>query len=164
MNLTSRLFFLIILSADDRAYLAALPVARDRLPWAAEQRPVAGQFRPAPAWARGSARRHLYGSHVEHLVLWAVVVWGRVFWVALVIGAICTVIGALIMDRLERHGQESPSTVLLSSAHLTREELVAFLSELGALIPGKQRPYAGRLTYPGGYLWVRFAANAAARI
>ncbi|MBK9940663.1 MAG: hypothetical protein IPP13_03460 [Kouleothrix sp.] len=76
------------------------------------------------------------------------------FWLIVVIGT-CSIFGsAFISDSIENYNKSTPAITLFSAVELTPETLRAFLASIGALIPGKQQPYIGRLSYSGGYVWI----------
>jgi hypothetical protein len=76
------------------------------------------------------------------------------FWLIVVIG-MCSIFGnAFISGGIEKYNKSTRAITLFSSVEFTPKTLYAFLASVGALIPGKQQPYIGRLSYSGGYLWI----------
>jgi hypothetical protein len=158
MHLTPNLIILLILSV------------MTAIIWAPYLWPVIGFHlrRSSGPWLANFDRRQFLSVLLRDITytagLWSIFfarLWYATlyFWIALIFGVCCLIITAWLADRLERHGEESTAILLLSSARLTRRQLADFLRDLGALIPGKQQPYIGRLTYPNGYLWVRLVSD-----
>jgi hypothetical protein len=76
------------------------------------------------------------------------------FWLIAAIG-LCSIFGnAFLSDSLETYNKATPAIRLFSTVPFTPQALRQFLASVGALIPGKQQPYIGRLSYSGGYVWI----------
>jgi hypothetical protein len=76
------------------------------------------------------------------------------FWLMFVIG-VCSIFGnAFLSDNMETYNKATPAIRLFSTVPFTPQTLRQFLASIGALIPGKQQPYIGRLSYAGGYVWI----------
>lgn len=76
------------------------------------------------------------------------------FWIIFTVGMCCIFGSAWISDKLDKYNNSTPGIMLFSSNPFTQKTLREFLASLGVFIPGKQQPYIGRLSYPGGYIWI----------
>jgi hypothetical protein len=76
------------------------------------------------------------------------------FWIIAIASMASIFASAFLADRFGNYNKSTSAVTLYSSAQLDPKTLREFLVSVGALIPGKQQPYTGRLSYPDGYVWI----------